>query len=164
MKSAASTLRKQLKDIQERKSKCVCVHVVFHVDLLMILASTFLEQWYLIYWPEEESYSEVPPSKLVEPKNPAVGDKVKVKDGKKVHTGEVVGFGSKMEIEELMLHLERDNEEETTAEREEGTVHMHVHVHYDSGIFFTSCMLFISIQVLLYYSTVYFFSTWSYGK
>jgi hypothetical protein len=74
----------------------VSAHVVIHVDLFTILASTFLEQWYLIYWPEEESYSEVP--QIVEP---ATGDKVKVKDGKKEHTG---GFW-KTEIEELMLHL-----------------------------------------------------------
>ena len=77
-----------------------------------------------LYWPEEESYSEVPPSKLVKPKKPAIGDKIKVKDGTKVHTGEVAGFGSKAEIEKLMLDLvgqHDNNEEETAVEGERGT-------------------------------------------
>ena len=129
---------------------CVC---------FTILASTFLEQWYLIYWPEEESYSEVPPSKLVEPKKPAIGDKVKVKDGKKVHTGEVVGFGSKAEIEELMLHLEHDDEEETTAEGEQGTVHVHVHVRLRLIV-----QLLYKLHVFKCIYIIYFFSTWSYGR
>ena len=81
------------------------------------IALSFLEQCYLIFWPEEGSYSEVLPSKLVEPKKPAVGDKVKVKAGTKIHMGEVAGFGSKAEMEKLMLDLEGqdDNSDEETA-------------------------------------------------
>ena len=96
---------------------------------MTLLASNFLEQWYLIYWPEEESYSEVPPSKLVKPKKPATGDKVRVKDGTKVHTGEVVGFGSKVEIEKLMLDLEGrqdDDKEEAANEGEQSQYFLYV--------------------------------------
>ena len=85
-------------------------------------ALSFLEQCYLIFWPEEASYSEVPPSKIVEPKKPAVGDKVKVKAGRKVHMGEVAGFGTKAEMEKLMLDLEGQDDssdEETAVEGEQ---------------------------------------------
>ena len=75
----------------------MCVHITRTVlvtdDFSMILLpSNFLEQWYLIYWPEEDRYSEVPPSKLVEPEKPATGGKVTVKDGTKVHMGRWQGL------------------------------------------------------------------------
>ena len=76
----------------------MCVHVIksFLITCttlatddfsMILLASNFLDQWYLTYWPEEHSYSKVQPSKLVEPKKPAIRDKVRVKDGTKVNTG-----------------------------------------------------------------------------
>lgn len=66
----------------------------------------FLELYYLIFWPEEESYSEVGQAKIVEPKKPSTGDTVKVKVGTKVHTGKVVGSGTKTEVEKMMSDIE----------------------------------------------------------
>ena len=53
--------------------------------------------------PEVESYSEVAPAKMVVSEKPSVGNAVKVKDGIKVHTEKVAGFGNKAEIDKLML-------------------------------------------------------------
>ena len=74
---------------------------------------------------------------------------MKMKDGTKVHTGEVVGFGTKAEIEKLMLDLEGqqdDDEEEAATEGEQGTCMFKLHA-------------FICIQVRLLNFIVYFFST-----
>ena len=123
---------------------------------MILLASNFLEQWYLIYWPEEDSYSEVPPSKLVEPKKPGIGDKVRVKDRAKVHTGEVAVFGNKAEIEKLMLDLEGqqdDDEEETATEGEQGTCTYSVYVNMQLALVYMY-MLFVCIKVHLPYCTV----------
>ena len=98
--------------------RCKYIHVVRTKRLLSccvyicdgITALLFLEQVYLLFWPEEGTYSDVAPSKLVEPKKPSVGDEVKVKDGTKVHTGEVVGVGSKAEMEKLLIELVRQNQ------------------------------------------------------
>ena len=49
-----------------------------------------------------------------------------MKEGIKVHTGKVAGFGNKAEIEKLMLDLDThgngDDEQETAVGGEQGTV------------------------------------------
>ena len=66
---------------------------------------------------------------------------MRVKDGTKVHTEEVVGFGSKAEIEKLMLDLEGrqdDDEEEAATEGEQGTCTFNMIVEHATSISFTS--------------------------
>ena len=121
----------------------------------ILSASNFLEQYYLIHWPEEDSYSEVPPSKLIEPKKPAVGDKVRVKEGTKVHTGEVVGFGSKAEVEKLMLDLEGqqdDGEDEAATEGDQGKCTFNMFVEHTASIIICFCMY--SSTVALFYCLI----------
>ena len=129
---------------------------------MILLASNFLEQWYLIYWPEEDSYSEVPPSKLVEPKKPGIGDKVRVKDRTKVHTGEVAGFGNKAEIEKLMLDLEGqqdDDEEETATEGEQGTCTYSVYVNMQLALVY----MYMLLYVLKYICLIVLFNSSAHG-
>ena len=49
---------------------------------------------------------------VIEPKEPSVGDTVKVKDGRQVYSGKVVGSGKKTEVDKLMLDMEREQVEE----------------------------------------------------
>ena len=46
------------------------------------MATTYFptECYFLVYWPDENSYSELPDSKILEPKDPVVGQMVKVKE------------------------------------------------------------------------------------
>ena len=60
----------------------------------------------LIFWPTEGCYSEVIESKIVEPKDPAVRQTVKVKEGGKVFSGRVEAVGNKTEIECWLSELE----------------------------------------------------------
>ena len=90
--------------------------------ILSLLCTNFLKAMLPHLLAQEESYSEVAPAKIVEPKKPSVGDAVKVKDGTEVHTGKVAGFGNKAEIEKLMLHIDaqHDNKQEPAVEGEQG--------------------------------------------
>ena len=87
-----------------------------------------MERYYLIFWPEESCYSEVAQAKIIEPKEPSVGDIARVKECTKIHTGKVVGFGSKGEVEKLMMEFDAlDNdggkEQEEAVVQRQGTVH-----------------------------------------
>ena len=53
----------------------------------------------MIYWPEEECYSEVMESKVVELREESVGAVAKVKQAGKVYCGSIVAVGTKAEIE-----------------------------------------------------------------
>ena len=78
-------------------------------------------------WPNENCYSEVPQLKVVEPKEPFVGDVVKVKEVTKFHSGKVMGSGSKVEVEKLMLELESSSgseEDEPVHEKQVYLVYM----------------------------------------
>ena len=90
------------------------------------MASLIREHYYLIFWPEECSYSEVGQAKTVEPKETSVGATVRVKEGTKVHTGKVVGSGSKSEVEKLMMEFEAhgggDEEQEVAVGKEQGMI------------------------------------------
>ena len=60
----------------------------------------------LLYWPEEECYSEVVESKLIEPKEASVGEVAKVKQGGKSYSGTIVAVGTKTDIEQRWKELE----------------------------------------------------------
>ena len=92
----------------------------------ILLNSLFIELYYLVFWLKESCYSEVEQAKIVEPKEPSVGDTVIVKEGTKVHTGKVVGSGNEKEIENMMTEFtardgEEDKEPEETVGSEQGT-------------------------------------------
>ena len=90
------------------------------------MASLITEHYYLIFWPEECSYSKVGQVEIVEPKEPAVGATVRVREGTKVHTRKVVGSGNKSEVEKLMMEFEtRDgggDEQEVAVGKEQGMI------------------------------------------
>ena len=71
----------------------------------------------MIYWPEEECYSEVMESKLVEPREASVGAVAKVKQAGKVYCGSIVAVGTKAEIEKKWKELEGgDDSDKATRE------------------------------------------------
>ena len=103
----------------------------------------------MIFWPAEECYSEVIESKIVEPKDPAVGQTVKVKEGGKVFSGRVEAVGSKTEIEHRLSEMENtalvddghDKSAESATNTEQGelsylfilsTLDNYTHVHIAS--------------------------------
>ena len=65
-----------------------------------------------IWHPIENSYSDVPESKIVEPKDPAVGQTVKVKEGTKTFSGKVEAIGTKAELEMKLCDLDKEEKEE----------------------------------------------------
>ena len=78
------------------------------LDLLFCCTT---ERYYLIFWPQEETYSIVQDSIVVEPKDPAVDDMVKMKEGGKVFVGKVAAVGSKADVEARMSELEANRSE-----------------------------------------------------
>lgn len=62
---------------------------------------------FLVFWPEEDCYSEVGEGKIAEPKSPKAGDACKTKKGSKMHTGEVMTVGTKAKIELKLSELTR---------------------------------------------------------
>jgi hypothetical protein len=57
-----------------------------------------IERHFLVYWPEEDCYSEVPQSKAVgEPT-----DTIQVKERGKIYVGQLKGVGSKQEIQQKL--------------------------------------------------------------
>ena len=87
-------------------------------------------------WPSENCYSEVPQSKVIEPKEPSVGEVVKVKVGTKFYSGKVVGFGSKDEVEKLMLELESGDCSEEDEPVHEKQVHVQCNQAREQNFFF----------------------------
>ena len=76
----------------------------------------------MIYWPEEECYSEVMESKLVEPREASVGAVAKVKQAGKVYCGSIVAVGTKAEIEKKWKELEGgDDSDKATKEVDKGS-------------------------------------------
>ena len=78
------------------------------------------ERYFLIFWPEEKCYSEVPESK---PKDPSVGQRVKVKEGSKTFSSTVEAVGNKSDIEKRLSELESvapEGEEEEESQTEPG--------------------------------------------
>ena len=65
-----------------------------------------LERFYLLLWPEESSYSVVPETKIVNPKEPSTGQTVQVKEGSKSFSGTVVAVGTKPDIERRLSEIE----------------------------------------------------------
>ena len=82
---------------------------------LNLLFCCTTERYYLIFWPQEETYSIVLDSKVVEPKDPAVDNMVKVKEGGKVFVGKVAAVGSKADVEARMSELEANRSEGSQA-------------------------------------------------
>ena len=60
----------------------------------------------LLYWPEENCYSEVLESKLIEPKEATIGVVAKVKQGGKIYSGNIVAVGMRADIEQQWKELE----------------------------------------------------------
>ena len=76
----------------------------------------------MIYWPEEECYSEVMESKLVEPREASVGAVAKVKQAGKVYCGSIVAVETKAEIEKKWKELEGgDDSDKATKEVDNGS-------------------------------------------
>ena len=61
-----------------------------------------------MFWPDEDCYSEVAQTKMLENKEPIVGQTVRVKEGCKIFTGIVDTIGSKSEIEQRLNELESE--------------------------------------------------------
>ena len=59
----------------------------------------FIERFYLVFWPEESTYSVVPESKTVGAKEHLVGQSIQVKEGSKCFSGTVVAVGNKVDVE-----------------------------------------------------------------
>ena len=66
---------------------------------------------FLVYWPEEDCYSEVPQAKVVgEP-----SDKIQIKERGKIYTGQLVGVGSKEEIQQRLNSILGESSQQPTA-------------------------------------------------
>ena len=63
-----------------------------------------------MFWPDEDCYSEVPLSKMLESKEPSVGQTVRVKEGCKTFTGIIDTVGSKSEVEKCLSDLMADDD------------------------------------------------------
>ena len=58
-------------------------------------------RYFLVFWPDEDSYSEVPESKIFG--NPgSLGEAIQVNEGQKVYTGLLVAVGSREEVQEKL--------------------------------------------------------------
>ena len=57
------------------------------------------ERYCLVFWPEENCYSDVLEAKLIEPKEATVGVVAKVKEGGKIHSGTIVMVGTRAGVE-----------------------------------------------------------------
>ena len=65
-------------------------------------------RYFLVFWPDEDSYSEVPESKIVG--NPgSLGEAIQVKERQKVYTGLLVAVGSKQEVQEKLSTIEEQS-------------------------------------------------------
>lgn len=63
-----------------------------------------IEHHFLVYWPEEDCYSEVPQSKVVgEP-----SETIQVKERGKIYIGKLVDTGNKRDPAKVELHSRRD--------------------------------------------------------
>ncbi len=62
---------------------------------------------YLVFWPEESSYSVMAESRLVNVKEHLVGETVQVKEGQRTFCGEIVAVGNKTDIEKQLSDIER---------------------------------------------------------
>ena len=59
-----------------------------------------------MFWPEENTYSMVPESKIVGEKEPPAGQMVKIKEGQKTYSGKVMAVGKKTDIEKQLVEME----------------------------------------------------------
>lgn len=65
-------------------------------------------RYFLVFWPDEDSYSEVPESKIVG--NPgSLGEAIQVKERQKVYTGLLVAVGSKQQVQEKLNTIEEQS-------------------------------------------------------
>ena len=64
--------------------------------ILIIFIPFAIECYYLVFWPDESTYSMLPESKIVGEKEPSAGKMVKVKEGQKLYSGKVVAVGEKV--------------------------------------------------------------------
>ena len=79
----------------------------------------------MIYWPLEDTFTVVLESKVVEPKDPAIDDAVKVKEGGKVFDGKLAAVGSKVDVEAKLIELERKKNKGSAAITD-GELQVHV--------------------------------------
>ena len=83
-----------------------------------------------MFWPDEDCYSEVAESKMLECKEPSVGQTVKVKEGCKIFDGIIDAIGSKSKIEQRLCEIESqttdtaaDDEAPVTSKSGKPTLH-----------------------------------------
>lgn len=60
---------------------------------------------FLVFWPDEDSYSEVPESKIIGDQG-SPGETMQVKERAEVYSSQLVAVGSKQEIHEKLNALE----------------------------------------------------------
>ena len=74
------------------------------MSVLPILFIT--ERFYLVYWPEESSYSVLAESRIVNTKEYLVGETVQVKEGQRTFSGEVVAVGNRPDMGKHLSDIE----------------------------------------------------------
>ena len=80
-----------------------------------------LERFYLVFWPDESTYSMLPESKIVGEKESSAGQIVKVKEGQKIYSGKVVAVGKRLDIEKQLSEMEARKEDEAAVNTTQGT-------------------------------------------
>jgi hypothetical protein len=70
------------------------------------------ERFYLVFWPEESSYSVVAEAKIVSLKECSAGKTIQIKEGSKCFSRKVVAVGNKVYIEKQLSEMERNNKED----------------------------------------------------
>ena len=78
------------------------------LDIKIFFFST--EHHFLVFWPDEDCYSEVALSKMLESKEPSVEQTVRVKEGCKTFTGIIDTVRSKSEVEKRLSDLMADDD------------------------------------------------------
>ena len=63
-------------------------------------------RYFLVFWPDKDSYSKVSESKIVG--NPrSLGEAIQAKERQTVYTGHLVAVGSKQEVQENLSTIEK---------------------------------------------------------
>ena len=63
------------------------------------------ERHFLVFWPDEDSYSDVPECKIVGNPGP-LGEAIQVRERQRIYTGLLVAVGSKQEVQKKLNAIE----------------------------------------------------------
>ena len=139
----------------------------------------------MIFWPLEDKYTIVLDSKIVAPKDPAIDDAVKVKEGGKVFDGKLAAVGSKGDVEAKLIELESKKSKGSAATTEkkshqmspswprapkrlhvnQNKVRVNLHVMHANIQLYTTCMYLVGSSRLILQCTyrTYFIYTYYYS-